>query len=176
MFKRVLLLFLIVFSCAGFAFSQQITRFAVVDMPRVYNAFFRESRAVREYEERHARVLSDIQRYTQEIQALRGRHAEAVLQDNQSEALRLESQITRRTEFLREFHQIRIAELEEQRNRLMQSSSYWTQLQEEIRFFAESEGYSMVLNLKDNPSIIWYSHTVDITDKLIQSMQSRSRN
>ena len=176
MFKRIFIFLILNLICLGFVYSQQITRFAVVDLPRVYTAFFRESRAVREYEERVARFQSDIERYTNDIHALRARHAEAVLQENQSEALKLENQINVRSDNLRELHRIRTAELETQRNRLMQSSSFLNQIHEEIRFIAESEGFSMVMNLKDNPSILWYSPTVDITERLIQSLQTRNRN
>ncbi|MDR3145551.1 MAG: OmpH family outer membrane protein, partial [Treponema sp.] len=51
--------------------AQQLTRFAVVDLPRVYTSFFRDSRAVREFEERSARVQAEIDRMTAEIQSLR---------------------------------------------------------------------------------------------------------
>ena len=176
MLKRIVILSMLSLLCFGYVHSQQITRFAVVDLPRVYTAFFRDSRAVREYEERSAKLQSDIDRYSREIQDLIARHAEAVLQDNQTEVLRLDSQIRRRTEFLKEFHETRTAALENERNRLMQSSSFLNQVYDEIQYIAESEGYSMVINLKDNPSIIWYSRTVDITDRLIRSLQTRTRN
>jgi outer membrane protein len=45
---------------------------------------------------------------------------------------------------------------------------------DEIRLIAESEGYSMVLNLKENTGIIWHSPTVDITEKVIQNLRSRA--
>ena len=32
----------------------------------------------------------------------------------------------------------------------------------------------MVLNLKENKGILWYSPTVDITDKVIQNLSSKS--
>jgi outer membrane protein len=32
-----------------------------------------------------------------------------------------------------------------------------------------------VLNLKENKDILWYSPTVDITDKLIQNLLEKSR-
>jgi outer membrane protein len=160
----------------GLVFGQQITRIAVVDLPRVYTAFFRDSRAVREFEERSARVQSDIDRMSREIQELRSRHADAILRDDQSEMLRLETQINRRTENLREFYQARTAELENQRRNLMQSGSFLNQIHDEIRFIAESEGYSIVLDLKNTPGIVWNSNTIDITERLIQSLQTRSRN
>jgi len=176
MFKRIVIFLLLSLICLGTVYSQQITRFAVVDLPRVYTAFFRESRAVREFEERSSRVQNEIDRMTRDIQNLRTRHADAIQRDDQNEIIRLESEINRRTEHLRNFYQARTEQLDNERRNLMQSSSFLNQVHDEIRFIAESEGFSMVLNLRDNPSIIWYSHTVDITDKLIQSLQTRARN
>jgi len=166
-------IFLLLNACC-LLYGQQITRFAVVDLAQVYTAFFRESRAVREFEEQSARVQSDIDRMTREIQELRSRHADAVMRDDQNEALRLETQINRRSEFLREYYQTKTAELEIRRSNLMRSGSFLDQVYDEIRFIAESEGYTTVLNLNNNPSIIWYSPSVNITDKLIQNLLTRS--
>jgi len=174
--KKAILLLLFVCCCAGSLFAQQlITRFAVVDLPKVYSAFFRDSRAVREFEERSARVQTEIDRMTKEIQELRSKYADLVLADDQSQALRMENEINRKSEFLREYYTIKTAELEDQRRKLSQSGSFLEQVYGEIRFIAESEGYSMVLNLKENKDILWYSPTVDITDKLIQNLLEKSR-
>ena len=174
--KRILFVLLLNVVCISGVFAQQITRFMVVDLPRVYTTFFRESSAVREFETRSARVQTEINRLSAEIQDLRSRHADAVLADNQTEALRLENLINRRSEFLREYHQTKTAELQRDQARLMQSGSFMTQVYEEIRYIAESEGCSAVFNLKDTPGIVWFSPTVDITDRLIQSLRTRSRN
>jgi len=171
MLKKILI-FLLLNACC-LLYGQQLTRFAVVDLSKVYTAFFRESRAVREFEERSARVQTDIDRMTREIQELRSRHADAALRDDQSETLRLETQINRRSELLREYYQTKTAELETQRRNLMRSGSFLEQVYNELRFLAESEGYTMVLNLNDNPNIVWYSPSVDITEKLIQSLLTR---
>ena len=173
--KRVILLILFACSFTVTVFAQQLTRFAVVDIPKVYTAFFRDSRAVRELEERSARVQAEIDMMTREIQELRSRHADTVLQGDQVQALRLEREIISKSEFLREYYNVKTAELEEQRRNLSQSSSFLEQVYGEIRFIAESEGYSMVLNMKENTGILWYSPTVDITDKVIQNLLNRSR-
>ncbi|MCL2184503.1 MAG: OmpH family outer membrane protein [Treponema sp.] len=174
--RKVVFFLLLNVICVGFAFSQQITRIAVIDLPRVYTTFFRDSRAVREFEERATRVQNDIDRMTKEIQDLRSRHADAISRDDQSEMIRIEAQINRRTENLREFYQARMAELERQKSNLMQSDSFLRQVHDEIRFIAESEGYSAVFDLKNTPGIIWHSPSVDITDKVLQSLNTRSRN
>jgi outer membrane protein len=173
--KKTILFALLTCCLAVSAFAQQLTRFAVVDLPRVYSAFFRDSRAVREFEERSARVQTEIDRMNREILELRSRHADLVLAGDQSQALRLENEINRKSEFLREYYNLKTAELEDQRRRLSQSGSFLEQVYGEIRSIAESEGYSMVLNLKENAGILWYSPTVDITDKVIQNLLDRAR-
>jgi len=171
--KRVLIFLLLNVSCIIYA--QQLTRFAVVDMPKVYTAFFRDSRVVRQFEEKSAKVQSDIDKMTKEIQDLRSRHADALLRDDQTEVLRLENLIYRRSEYLRDFYQTKTAELENEKKKLMQSGSFLEQVYDEIRYIAESEGYSMVIDLKQNNGIIWYSNTVDITDKLIANLLTKAR-
>ena len=170
--KRVLFLLLVNAACLS---AQQLTRFAVVDLPKVYTAFFRDSRAVREFEERSARVQAEIDRMTKEIQDLKSRQLEVALRGNESESLRLENEVYRRTEFLQDYYRTKTAELESQRRQLTQSGSFLDQVYDEIRYIAESEGYSMVINLKENNGILWYSPTVDITDKLIQNLQNKAR-
>ena len=173
--NKKLFFVIFIFMCVFSLHAQQLTRFAVVDLPKVYAAFFRDSRAVREFEERSDAVQADINRMTREIQETRSRHADAVLQGDQTQALRLENEINRKSDFLREYYTLKTAELEDQRRRLSQSGSFLEQVYSEIRFIAESEGYSMVLNLKENAGILWHSPAVDITDRVIKSLIDKSR-
>jgi outer membrane protein len=161
---------------AGFSLSaQQLTRFAVVDLSKVYVSFFRESRAVREFEERSARVQAEINQMTREIQDLKSSQISAEFRGDRNEALRLENDAYRKSEFLKEYYKLKTAELEDQKSKLTQSGAFLEQIYDEIRYIAESEGYSMVLNNKENTGILWFSPTVDITDKLIQNLLAKSR-
>ena len=172
--KKFFLVFIAVFFLNLAVGAQQLTRFAVVDLPRVYTAFMAESRAVRDFEERSARVQSEIDRMTAEIQNLRVNLVNAQAQGNQQQVLRLEAEINRRSDFVKEYYKTKTAELETQKSKLTQSGAFLEQVYDEIRFIAESEGYSMVLNLKENTGILWYSPTVDITDKLIKNLMEKS--
>ena len=172
--KKIILLSLVCLSLSQLAEAQQLTRFAVVDLPKVYMAFFRESRAVRDFEERSARVQAEIDRMTAEIQNLKINQVNAQAQGNMEQALRLDTEISRRSDFLKEYYKTKTAELETLKSRLTQSGAFLEQVHDEIRYIAESEGYSMVLNLKDNTGILWFSPTVDITDKLIQNLMNKS--
>ncbi|GHV79965.1 outer membrane protein [Spirochaetia bacterium] len=154
--------------------AQQLTRFAVVDLSRVYTQFFRESRAVREWEERSARVQSEVDRMTAEIQTLQSSLADAGARGDEERALRIQNDIYKKQEFLRNYYQVKKAELEDQMKKLSQSGSFLDQVQTEIRFIAESEGYSMVLNQRANTGILWFSPTVDITEKLITNLRTKT--
>lgn len=154
--------------------AQQLTRFAVVDIAKVYTAFFRESRAVREFEERSARVQADIDRMTAEIRDLKSALLNAEGLGDQQQALRLQNDIYKKSEYLKEYFQIKTAELNDRRAKLAQSASFLEQVQREIRYIAEREGYSMVLNLKESGGVLWHSPSVDITDKLIQNLLAKA--
>ena len=168
-------LFVLSLFCFGISLNaQQLTRFAVIDMPKVYTAFFRDSRAVRELEERSARVQTEIDRMNNEIQKLRSAYVEAQAQGDNERALRLENEMYRRSEFLKEYFQTKTAELEDQKSRLARSNTFLQQVMDEIKYIAESEGYTLVLNLKENTGIIWFSQTVDITEKVIQNLMSKA--
>ena len=151
--------------------AQQLTRFAVVDLTRIYTTFYRDSKAVRDFEERSARVQADVNRMTAEIQALQRTKIET---SDQEQILRLESEIYKKTEFLKEFYRVKMMELAEQKKDLTQSSEFLQQMLDEIEFIAESEGYSMVLSLKEGSGIIWNSPTVDISDLVIQSLMTKA--
>jgi outer membrane protein len=173
--KKFLLLFITGYFLSVTVEAQQLTRFAVVDLPRVYTAFMRESAAVRAFEERSAKVQADIDRMTAEIQALKVNQVNAQAQGNTAQALRYESEAIRQSDFLKEYYKTKTAELDSIKNSLTQSGAFLEQVYDEIRFVAESEGYSMVLNLKENTGILWYNPTVDITDKLIKNLMDKAR-
>jgi len=175
MAKKFTLLIVLSMAACSVLCAQQLTRFAVVDLTKVYTAFFKESRAVKDFEDRSQRVQNEIDRMTKEIQDLKSSQADAVVQGNQDQATKLDNDIYKKSEFLKEYYTLKTAELEDQKKKLAQSSTFMDQVYDEIRYIAESEGYSMVMSLKDNSSILWYSPSVDITDKLIQNLLDKAK-
>jgi outer membrane protein len=172
--KRIII-FLCVLLCGFFALeAQQITKFAVVDISKVYTSFFRDSRPVRDWEARSARVQADIDKMNQEIVTLKSQLLDAQAQGDNTRALRLENDIFRKSEFLQEYYVTKMEELEKQKQNLSNSNTFMQQLNDEIRIIAESEGYSMVLSLKDSKGILWYSPTVDITEMIIENLLSKA--
>lgn len=152
------------------ASAQQITRFAVVDTSRIYTTFYRDSRSVRDYEAKKALYQGEIQRLTEEIKSMRQQKVDAEALGQTIKVDRLTSEITTKTAFLLDYTKAKNAELDSLKKKLTTDDAFYSMLYEEIRKIGESDGYSMVLSLQEGNSIIWYSPTVDITDKVIRNM------
>ncbi|HHU37288.1 MAG TPA: OmpH family outer membrane protein [Treponema sp.] len=155
------------------AAAQQITKFAVIDTTRIYTTFYRDSRSVRDYETKKSRYQQEIQRMSDDVKNLRQQRVDAEAANDTSRAKRLEQSVEKKMSFLLEYSKAKNSELDTLKKRLVSDDDFYSMLYEEIRLIAESDGYSMVLSLHENSSIIWYSSTVDITDKVIRNMTSR---
>lgn len=166
---KVLAVVLVSFFCS-MSFAQQITRFGVVDTARVYQAYFRNSAPVRNYESKKAQFQEEINKRTQEIQELQQKKLDYEKDDNEAAAMRLEAEITRKTDFLTEYTNAKNIELESIKNSLVRSDAFYQKLYATLTHVAESEGYSMILSLQQANAILWYSPSVDITDQVIREL------
>ncbi|MDR2445981.1 MAG: OmpH family outer membrane protein [Treponema sp.] len=170
--KKWLASFLLFAALLTQAEAQQLTRFAVVDLEKVTTAFFRDSKSYRDYEDQKTKVQRDLEQKAKAFTALKQSLYEAQNRGDTEEALRLRNEVLRQQEYLQEYERTVRAELEYQRTQLTQSNAFWQQVNNEIRYIAESEGYTMVLDIKMQ-GIIWYSASVDITQKLIENLRSK---
>ncbi|QTQ12095.1 OmpH family outer membrane protein [Treponema parvum] len=169
--KTIRYFFICLFFILPHAFAQQqITRFGVVDTSRVYQSYFRNSTAVRNYESKKAQFQEEINKRTLELQNLQAQKLEYEKNDNQSAALRIESEIVKKTDFLNEYTNAKNIELETIKNSLQRSDSFYQKLYATLSHIAESEGYSMILSLQQANAILWYSPSVDITDQVIREL------
>ncbi|ULQ59846.1 OmpH family outer membrane protein [Brucepastera parasyntrophica] len=166
-------MFVLCLLCVAVISAQQITRFAVIDTARIYTTFYRDSRSVRDYEAKKTQYQNEIKRMSDEIKKLRQQKVDAEAVNNQATVVKLESEIKTKTDFLLEYSKVKNAELDTLKKKLTTDDEFYSILYEEIRKIAEADGYSIVLSLQEGNSIIWYSPTVDITDKVIRSMTPR---
>lgn len=170
--KKVLLGSLFFSLFATSLFAQQIPRLGVVDTALVYSTHFRESAAVRNYELKRANLQVEVDKITQELKELQQKKVEYEKNNNSVAALRLEAEITKKAEYITEYTRAKNIELETLRKNLSNSDEFYEKLYQVINRIAESEGYSMILSLQQANVILWYSPTVDITDKVIAGLGS----
>lgn len=170
--KNKKLIFIFVFFAISLvaSFSQQITRFGVVDTSRVYNAYFRNSAAVRNYDARRAEYQQEIQKLTDELRGIQNQRVEAQRNNDFTTVSRLDAEITRRTDFLREYTNAKNVELESMQRSLKTSDEFYQRLYSTLSRIAESGGYSMILSLQQSIGILWYSNSVDVTDQVIEAL------
>ena len=108
MTKKIILIITMLAVLAAFASAQQITRFAVVDTTVVYQTYFRESAAVRNYESMKAEFQTEITRLTDELKALQVKKIEAQKENDAAKVQRLEGEITKKASYHGISHTIKI--------------------------------------------------------------------
>ena len=89
---------------------------------------------------------------------------------NDTEAMKIEAQITKKSDFINEYTNAKNIELESLKKSLQENNSFYKKLYDTLARVAESGGYSMILNLQESNSILWYSSSVDITDQVISQL------
>ena len=151
-------------------YAQQITKFGVVDTAKVYNAYFRNSAPVRNYEKKKSEFQEEINKYTDELQKLQLKKLEYEKADNDAQAQRVQAEISKKSEFLVEYTNAKNIELESIQKSLQSSDAFYKKLCESLAKIAESGGYSMILSLQQANAILWYSSSVDITEQVIADL------
>ena len=174
--KRLLLL---IFLCGSLLISLSaqaaITRFAVVDMNRITAVYAERSPEAKAFVEKRDKVQAEIDKQNNELLDLNAKLAEALEQGKKDLAKNLENQIRTKTQALQNYIKTSFAELDTERENFLKNEAFMKPLISIIRSVAESEGYTMVLNKTEGSGIIWYSPSIDITNKVIERIRSGKR-
>ena len=169
--------------CAAFfvlvahpAFSQQITRVAVLDMARILSAFPKDTAALKNFETKKAEVQAEIDKKAAVIKDLQTRKADADSSGDTNQSNLLTLELARKTADLKDYVTARQNELDLLAKALSSSASFVQKLGATIAQVAEAEGYSLVMNLKPQDQnanvVLWNSPSIDITDKVIQALSA----
>ena len=152
--------FILVLMFGSSVFAQQITKFGVVDTAKVYNAYFRNSAPVRNYDRKKSEFQQEINKYTDELQKLQSKKVEYEKNGNDALVLKTDAEITN----------AKNAELESMQKTLQGSDAFYNKLYDTLSKVAEAGGYSMILSLQQSNSILWYSNSVDVTEQVIAEL------
>lgn len=161
---------LILFAVAALLHAQQITKFGVVDTAKVYNAYFRNSAPVRNYEKKKSDFQAEINRYTTELQNLQQKKLDYEKNGNDAQSQKVQAEINKKKEFLVEYTNAKNIELESMQKSLQSSDAFYKKLYATLGKIAENGGYSMILSLQQENAILWYSSSVDLTNQVINEL------
>ncbi|UTY23180.1 OmpH family outer membrane protein [Treponema denticola] len=166
--------FVIIFAMFLFSlgvYAQQITRFAVIDTGLIFDTFRRDAKAARDYQDKKEKFENQKKLIEADIIKLRQIKVNAEAEGKEAEVKKYEEKIKSKITLLMEYVKASNDELDMLRKNLINDDEFYSALYEAVRSVAESEGYTMVLSYEHNSGIIWYSPTVDITDKVIQELR-----
>lgn len=155
-------------------FAEQFTQIGIIDLSRIISNYFRESKAYRELEEMKSEFEANRDRIMEEIQQLEEEKLQMENRDEERQVLQLDNEIFEKKEYLKEYTRIKYNQIKEKQESLLQSSSFLSEILNEIQFIAESEGYSIIFRAKD-PNIMWWSPEVDITDMVLDRLRRNTR-
>ena len=168
--KRLLSLFILFLLISIPAFSQQITKFGVVDTAKVYNAYLRNSAPIRNYDKKKADFQEEVNKLSDELKQLQQKKLDYESAGNETQVLKIEAEITRKKDYLTEYTNAKNVELESLQKSLQNSDDFYKKLYNTLAKIAEGGGYSMILSLQDANAILWYSSSVDITNQVINEL------
>ena len=170
--KKALVVFsLMVCAMAAMNAQQHITNFGIVNTEKVYNHFYRNSAAIKTYEKKKADMQAEINKKTKELKELKASKDQFDKIGDTEASNKLAIEIKEKTEYLRDYTTTKNLELQNLKKSLSESNEFYVKLSKTIKRVAENEGLSTVLSLQGENAILWYSQTVDITDKVIKEME-----
>ncbi|MDR1142718.1 MAG: OmpH family outer membrane protein, partial [Spirochaetaceae bacterium] len=150
------------------------TRFAVVDMSRIMTFFGASGSG---FAEKSAAVQAEIDRRNGELKDLNDRLEAAKADKKRSQIRQLEGELKTKTAETREYIRQSFAELEKEKAaQSTLSDDALRRLTNALRVVAQSEGYSMILSRQEGTGILWYSPSVDITNKVVQYLRTGKLN
>jgi outer membrane protein len=151
--------------------APQLRTVGVVDSNRIYTTYFRESRAVREYEQQRRDFEEELEERVAEITRLQSDRLDAINDGDDSRVLQLDREIVQRSQIVSQFRDVKQQELDLLRTDLLASDVFYTEVQAAIEFVSRSEGFTLVLDARE-VGLLWWSPEVDITDEVLSRLRS----
>jgi len=167
---QVITLFLLIFIMQMQA--EQITKIGVINLSKIYTYFFRESETVRDLELKKTEFESEIQRLGDNIQRLEDQKLNAESRGDEALVLQLDNQIFSQSQYLKDYIRIKNRQLQDMKDQLTSSESFIREIQQEVEYVAESEGYSLILDIKD-PNLFFWIDQIDITELVIERLSTK---
>jgi len=171
--KRIIIVAALSLLCSQL-FAQQITRVAVIDLQKVYMTYYKDSQAVRAFEDEKQHVQDEIKRLGDEIKDLQHKRLD-VLASGDAQALKtFDEGLYRKAQFLSDYVKVKQADLDAKAQALSSTNAFVQMLYRSVQSLSETEGYSLVISSRNadsvGSSVVWFSPMIDITDKVIQAL------
>lgn len=149
-------------------YAEQLTTVGIVNINRIYNAFYRDSQAVRDLERLRNEYQAEIDSQVRQLESLRSQRSRMAQSGSQTLLEQLDQQILTATRFLEDLTRRRRQQLEQRQAELV-SNEFLAQLQQAIQFVAESQGFTVILR-SDTAGLQWWTQEVDISERVLERL------
>ncbi len=172
--KRLIFPALLFVFAAGFAYSEQLSKIAVVDFQEIIDNFPSGSPAYSKLQVLKNAYEEKRQEYLQELNDKELKLLDAKDAGNELEIARLEKEIADFKTFIRQWQEIKTKEIEIVQNDFLGGRDIATDILKAIEYVAINEGYTIVLDANAT-SVIWLSQEIDITDLVVERLKAMAR-
>ena len=172
--KRLIFPALLFVFAAGFAYSEQLSKIAVVDFQEIIDNFPSGSPAYSKLQVLKNAYEEKRQEYLQELNDKELKLLDAKDAGNELGIARLEKEIADFKTFIRQWQEIKTKEIEIVQNDFLRGRDIATDILKAIEYVAINEGYTIVLDANAT-SVIWLSQEIDITDLVVERLKAMAR-
>jgi Skp family chaperone for outer membrane proteins len=156
------------------AYSQQITRIAVLDLTKVISACSPSSQSVKDFEQKKSQIQTEIDKMSAEITRLMAQKVDADKAGDKAGSQKYREEVDSRRKVLTDYVSVKQVEIDADAKKLQSTDAFSQSLYKRIQDVAEASGYSLVLNLSSSDavikSILWNSPAIDITSDVVQAL------
>ncbi len=168
--KAFLFVLLFCASTAVYA-QQQIPKIGVIDYSRIVQRMMPNSDQLQEIKNIKQAIEDESKAIEAEIATLEKEKADIESKSHYNDASdEINEQIVSLRYYLQQFVDEKNKELEEKKALVPDTTEILSKIVSQIQYVAESEGYSVIFDSKDR-NIIWWTHSVDITDLVMRKLR-----
>ena len=168
--KAFLFAILFCISIAAYA-QQQIPKIGVIDYSKIVQRMMPNSDQLQDIKNIKQAIEEETASIEAEIATLEKEKADVESRSHFHDATDdINDQIASLRYYLKQFVDEKNKELEEKKALVPDTTEILSKIVNQIQYVAESEGYSIIFDSKDR-NIIWWSHSVDITDLVMRKLR-----
>jgi len=169
--KRTIVALTLLAGISVCAAAEPLSKIGIVNISRIVQAYYAESRAWREIEEETRKYEAYIAEKTALLNTYRERKLAAENGGDNATALKMDEEIFKLQQHIQEYRTIKYNQIKQKRDQLLQSPDFAAELRKGINYVAENEGFTLIFN-SDDRDIMWWSTEVDITDKVLAYLRA----
>ena len=166
---KKILFFIMLLTCF-LSYSRSLNTVGVIDTSKVFKAFYNESKAVRELEDKKKEYEQKLNSYLDELRKIENDKIKAKDEQNDTQYNNFVKQSNKMKIFINNFRKVKVAELKKLEENLTKSDEFNLKLYKTIKSIAASSGLTAVFS-SNNSDLLWYSTSIDITNRVIKAMR-----